>query len=278
MSGTLYVVATPIGNMGDMTERGRKVLSEVPVIACEDTRTARKLLTMLDIPLSGRRLVSYFEGNEKHRAAQLIEIIENNQDVAIISEAGTPAVSDPGAIVVREALARHMRVVPVPGVSALAAAVSVAGLADTPFVFMGFPPSKGRRRRDFMEKVASCDMAVVIYESPHRLQDTLAELSKMCKPELGILLARELTKVHEEVIRSSLGELSLRFKEEKPRGEFVLVLDPPSAGNTVALALPPLEREVARLRDLGLSAKEVSAVLAPLYGVRKAEIYTLASR
>jgi 16S rRNA (cytidine1402-2'-O)-methyltransferase len=219
--GRLLVVSTPIGNLGDLTERARAAFEEADQIACEDTRHTGRLLADLGIR---KPLVSLHEHNERARLPRLLAALEEGQTIALASDAGTPLLSDPGFLLVREAAARGIRIEPRPGASALLAALVVSGLPPYPFTFGGFPPPKSGKRKTFYRGFAGLGHTLVVYESPHRLLASLAD----ALAELGdrpAVVGRELTKMHEEVLRGPLSEL-LAELEKRPalKGEFVLVV------------------------------------------------------
>lgn len=220
-AGRLLVVATPIGNLDDLSPRARRAFEEAALVACEDTRRTGLLLARLGIK---RPLVSLHEHNERQRLPRLLAALEGGETVALASDAGTPLVSDPGYLLVREAVARGLRVEPIPGPSALLAALVASGLPPHPFTFCGFPPPKGGRRRSFYERFAALDHTLVVYESPHRLKASLADALAVLG-DRPAAVARELTKLHEEVLRGSLSEL-LAEVEARPslKGEFVVVI------------------------------------------------------
>lgn len=220
-AGRLLVVATPIGNLDDLSPRARRAFEEAALVACEDTRRTGLLLARLGIK---RPLVSLHEHNERQRLPRLLAALEGGQTVALASDAGTPLVSDPGYLLVREAVARGVRVEPVPGPSALLAALVVSGLPPHPFTFCGFPPPKAGKRRTFYQRFADLDHTLVVYESPHRLAASLADALKALG-DRPAAVARELTKLHEEVLRGTLAEILAEI-EARPslKGEFVLVL------------------------------------------------------
>jgi 16S rRNA (cytidine1402-2'-O)-methyltransferase len=214
----LYVVATPIGNLEDITLRALRILGEVELIAAEDTRTARKLLTKYNI---GTRLTSYFEHNQKLKLSLLLDTLEN-ADVALISEAGMPGISDPGYDLVRGAIKNGYKVIPVPGSSAVVAALAAAGMPADQFVFLGFLPRKPGERKRLLQSVSDESRTVVCFESPHRLLKALNDI----RDELGdrrIAVCRELTKIYEEIFRGTVSEAIAYFL--KPRGEFTLVIE-----------------------------------------------------
>jgi 16S rRNA (cytidine1402-2'-O)-methyltransferase len=221
--GRLLVVSTPIGNLGDLTPRAREALATADLVACEDTRHTGLLLSRLAIKT---RLVSLHEHNERARTPSLVESLLAGAVVALVSDAGTPLLSDPGFLLVRQAAAAGVRVEALPGASALLAALVVAGLPALPFTFAGFPPPKGGKRRTFYARLAALEHTVVVYESPHRIGASLLDAAAAMGAERPAVLARELTKVHEEVLRGTLGELAARVAAEAPRGEIVLVVGP----------------------------------------------------
>jgi 16S rRNA (cytidine1402-2'-O)-methyltransferase len=222
MPGTLYLVATPIGNLADITQRALQVLRDVAVIACEDTRHTRKLLQHYAIDT---KTISYHEHNEKQRAAELIERLQQGSDVAVVSDAGTPAISDPGFRLVRAAIESGINVVPVPGPSALIAALIAAGLPTDEFFFGGFLPARSTARRTRLDELRSVPGTLIFYEAPHRLAAALKDAYDVLG-EREAVVARELTKLHEEIRRGRLSELAEHYNSvEQPRGEIVLLID-----------------------------------------------------
>ncbi len=267
---TLYVVATPIGNLGDASERMRQVLEAVAIIACEDTRRTANLLTALGIDTP---LISCHEHNEADRVAGLLERLADGDDVALVSDAGTPLLSDPGYVLVSAARAAGIEVVAVPGPSALVAALSVAGLPVDRFAFEGFlPAASGRNAR--LEQVARDPRTVVLYEAPHRLRRTLGDLLEHCGPDRRAAVCRELTKRFEEVRDGTLATLcaALDSGELSARGELVLVV----AG------APDTPAELAEARRLmGILQEELppaqaSRLVARITGLKRREVYALA--
>lgn len=223
MAGTLYVVSTPIGNLEDLTYRAVRVLSEVDIIACEDTRHTQKLLNHYGIKT---KTVSYHEHNERDRAGELLTSLQSDLDVAIVSDAGTPGISDPGFRVVRIALEAGMRVVPVPGPTALVSALVASGLPSDEFFFAGFLPARSGARRTRLADLAAIPSTLIFYEAPHRIVASLEDARKILG-EREAAVARELTKLHEEVLRGRLSELAEKFSKaaQEPRGEMVVVID-----------------------------------------------------
>jgi len=218
--GTLFLVATPIGNLEDVTTRALRVLREADLVAAEDTRHTRRLLEHFGIPA---QVVSLHEHNERARAASLVERVQSGQDVALVTDAGSPGIADPGYPVVRAAVAAGVRVESVPGPSAVITALQVSGLPTDAFLFAGFLPPKGAARRRRLEELSAHRETVVVFESPHRIEACLSDLEAVWG-ERPIALARELTKLHEQVLRGTAGEVRAALRAEWKRGEMVLVL------------------------------------------------------
>jgi len=222
MPGTLYLVATPIGNLADITHRALQVLRDVDLIACEDTRHTRKLLQHYGIDT---KTISYHEHNEQQRAAELIELIKQGSDVAIVSDAGTPSISDPGFRLVRVAVENEITIVPLPGPSALISALIATGLPTDQFFFGGFLPARTSARRARFDELRSVPGTLIFYEAPHRLAPSLRDAHDILG-EREAVVARELTKLHEEIRRGRLSELAEHYSTvEQPRGEIVLLID-----------------------------------------------------
>jgi len=222
MAGTLYLVSTPIGNLEDITHRAVRLLREVDVIACEDTRHTKKLLSHYGI---GTRTISYHEHNERERAAELLGRLNQGLDVAIVSDAGTPGISDPGFRLARLAIENDVRVVPVPGASALITALVASGMPTDEFFFGGFLPARSGARRTRLGELRSIPATLIFYEGPHRIAATLKDAQEILG-EREAVVARELTKMHEEIVRGRLSELAARFSSaDSARGEMVLIID-----------------------------------------------------
>ena len=221
MPGTLYLVATPIGNLADITHRALQVLKDVDLIACEDTRHTHKLLQHYGIQT---KTISYHEHNEQQRAAQLIDSLQQGSDIAVVSDAGTPSISDPGFRLVRAAIENEIAVVPVPGPSALISALIAAGLPTDEFFFAGFLPPRSNARRARLGELQPVPGTLIFYEAPHRLAAALKDAHEILG-EREAVVARELTKVHEEIRRGLLSELSKHYENEEPRGEIVVLID-----------------------------------------------------
>jgi 16S rRNA (cytidine1402-2'-O)-methyltransferase len=221
-SGTLYIVPTPIGNLEDITLRALRVLRETETIACEDTRVTANLLRHFEIP--SRRLISYFAGNERARLGQILEILLGGADVALVSDAGTPGISDPGTRLIAAAIDADVPVVPLPGPVAAVVAVTASGLPTDSILFEGFLPHK-KGRQTALRRLAEEDRTVVLYESPHRIVKTLRELVDVCGPERRAAICRELTKFYEEINRGTLEQLHEDYSRRSSiKGEFVLVV------------------------------------------------------
>ncbi len=267
--GTLYVVATPIGNLEDMSPRAVRILREVSLIAAEDTRHSRRLLTHFGVSTP---LLSYHEHNQRERRQRLLDALSDG-DVALISDAGTPGISDPGVDLVASVMAAGHRVSPIPGPSALSAAVSVSGLIDGPFVTIGFLPRVGRERTRVLARAAASGLPLVILESANRLAGTLKELSQVLGARKAVV-ARELTKLHEEVKAGTLDELGSWAKAEPPRGEIVLIVE---GGAETPADEGDVETLIATLRRSGLSASQAAREAAAISGLPRSELYRLAT-
>ena len=269
-SGRLYVVATPIGHLGDLSLRAIETLTTVDIIACEDTRHTKNLCRHLNITTP---LVSYYRDKEQEKAAQLLTLLQEGKHIALVSDAGTPAISDPGAVLVSKARQAGIEIVAIAGPSALAAALSVAGLSQTPFFFGGFPPSNKSDRRKFLRTLAPFPFTLVFYESPHRISASLADL-EFCLGDRSAQLFRELTKIHEECMEGSLSGLRDRVKNGV-KGELVLIVQ----GATPIAAEQPdnLDELLLWHRDqLGSSLKDAVASIAADLDLPRSQVYKLA--
>ncbi len=272
-SGSLYLVATPIGNLEDITLRALRVLREVDLIACEDTRQTHKLLAHYDI---AKRMVSYHEHNERERAAELVSMLANGASIALVSDAGTPVISDPGHRLVAACIENKIPVVPVPGPSAAVAALGAAGLAADEFLFLGFLPARTGERRRALEGLRAEPRTMVLYEAPHRLADTLAEAAEILGDRPAVV-ARELTKVHEEFARGTLAELAARYREHPPKGEITLLIGPGlgSGSKQVSPELSLAARVDQLQREHGLDRKSALKQAARERGLTRREAYRL---
>ena len=265
--GTLYLVATPIGNLEDVTLRALRVLGEVSLVAAEDTRTARKLLSHHGV---SARVVSYNEHNMKRRTPEILRALGEG-DVALVSEAGTPAISDPGYELAAAAIEAGHEVSPLPGASAVTAAVAASGLAAREFTFAGFLPRRSKGRRDLFERLGNQPGAIVFFESPHRMRATLADLAAVLG-ERRIAVCRELTKLYEEIFRGTATEALDHF--DAPRGEFTVVVE---GGDGIPREVPEGEVRAAlrKLREGGMSARDAAAQVATETGMPKRRVYAL---
>lgn len=272
-SGLLHVVATPIGNLEDMTYRAVRVLSEVDVIAAEDTRAASRLLGHYGI--RAPRVVSFFEGNEAARTAALIEDLRAGRRVALISEAGMPGISDPGERLIRAAVAAGVRVEVVPGPVAAIAGLVASGLPTDRFLFLGFPPREAGARRQLFGALRRDTATLIFYEAPDRVGATCADLCDALGPERPAVLARELTKLHEEFVRAPLGELAGRYASEAPRGECTLLVQGAGA-DAEAPAAVDIEAEMRALLAQGLGPRDAAARLVVITGKPRRQLYQLA--
>jgi 16S rRNA (cytidine1402-2'-O)-methyltransferase len=272
--GTLYVVATPLGHLGDLTARAAETLRRVPVVVAEDTRHSRKLLSHLD---AHPRLLSSHAHSGPGAARAVLATLSHGEDVALVTDAGTPAISDPGAELVREARAAGYSVVPIPGPSAVAAALSAAGLPADRYLFLGFLPRKGPERTRLLERIAAEEWTAVVFEAPGRVGSLLGDLATVCGGSRNAVVARELTKIHEEFRHGTLDELVGLFGDEgaAPRGECTILIEgagPALAEDSAGRARPA----AARLLAAGVSRKEVAVLLTDLFGVARNEAYRLA--
>jgi len=270
VGGVLYIVATPIGNLEDITLRALRILKEVHLIAAEDTRHTRTLLDRYGI---GRPVTSYHEHNEKTKARALVERLKRGQSIALVSDAGTPLLSDPGYRLVREAIKAAIPVVPLPGPSAMTALLSVSGLATDRFVFEGFLPARRGERRERLGALREEKRTMVFYEAPHRLKESLGDLLEILGDREAVM-GREITKIHEEFLRGRLSEMRARVESEEPRGEITLAV-----GGSEGEAAPAQElitAEIEQLRKKGLRVKEIAELLGEKFSRPKREIYRLA--
>jgi 16S rRNA (cytidine1402-2'-O)-methyltransferase len=276
--GQLFVVATPIGNLGDVTHRAVEVLRAVPLVAAEDTRLTRRLFARYEITT---HLVSYHAQSGPAREAELLAHLRSGRDLALVTDAGTPLVSDPGAELVSAWAADGGRIVPIPGASAVLAALVASGLPATHWTFEGFLPRSGRERRERLARIAADDRACVIYEAPSRVPATLADLAAAAGAGRRAAVCRELTKLHEEVVRGHLGELATRAGggEITLRGEFAIVIEAITAAASAARAeadAPTMDEaraEVDRLVESGIKRSEAVRRVAAETGLDRRELY-----
>ena len=271
MPGILYVVATPIGNLEDMTFRAVRTLKEVEAVACEDTRQTRKLLEHFGITT---RMVSYHEHNERERTGELIAMLEAGSAVALVSDAGTPLISDPGFHLVREAAARGIQVTPIPGASAAMAALSASGLETDSFRFAGFLAPKTGQRRKQIEAWKSARETVILYEAPHRILSTLADLVEVLGADRRVMVGRELTKFHEEILRGTAREVYDALAERAAiKGEITLLIAPAPAVAPMPVEDGDLRAEVEALVAAGEPRMDAIKQVAARHGLGKREVY-----
>jgi len=276
----LYLVATPIGNLGDITLRALDVLRRVDRIACEDTRQTQKLLNHFEIATS---TVSCHQHNERHRAAEIVEALKAGGRIALVSDAGMPGVSDPGTWLVTEAGAAGLPVIPIPGANAALSALIASGLPTSEFHFVGFLPEKAGARRTRLEELAAISAknesacTLIFYEAPHRILDTLADLESVWGPELRVVVARELTKIHEEFLRTTVSEARRDLAtRDRIRGEITLLVAPPvgSCSSPSATAPKKIAERIAQIEaETGVDEKEALKRLARELGQSKSEVY-----
>lgn len=269
---TLFVVATPLGNLGDLTHRAADVLRTVPVVAAEDTRRTRGLLDHIG---AAPQLLSFHAHSPDRRLDALVEILEQGRDVALVSDAGTPVISDPGADLVSAVRARGIPVVPIPGPSAVATALSVAGLGGDRYLFLGFVPRRGSDRRRLLERAAAEEWPVVFFEAPPRVQALLRDLAALAGADRTAAVARELTKLHEEVRVGTLGQLAEAYADTAPRGEVTVVM----AGAGKPAEPPDRSEEAAELaRSLlagGMTRREVVREVTDRLALPRNDVYRM---
>jgi 16S rRNA (cytidine1402-2'-O)-methyltransferase len=268
--GTLYVVATPIGNLEDMTHRAVRVLREADLIACEDTRHTAKLLAHYGIE---KPTVSYHEHNEAARAEELVAKLEQGMNIAQVSDAGMPGISDPGYRVIRRAIEREIRVVPVPGPSAVIAALAASGLPTDSFQFLGFLPARSGERRTLVESLREAQQTIVVYEAPHRVVEALRDMVEILGQERRVVVVRELTKVHEEFIRGSAAEVLEKLQQREVKGEITVVI-----GKSEGKADRAKKKDVAArvqeiMREQKIDENAALKVVAKEQGISKSEAY-----
>jgi 16S rRNA (cytidine1402-2'-O)-methyltransferase len=266
--GTLYLCGTPIGNLEDITIRVLRILQEVDLIACEDTRQTIKLLNHFKI---AKKLVSYHEHNENERAAEFINLLFQGKSIALVSDAGTPVISDPGNILVRQAIANEIPVVPLAGASAFLLTLIVSGFDISSFIYLGFLDRDKKKRRKTLEALKSETKTVVFYESPHKLTDTLNDLNNFA-PARNLCIGREITKKFEQFWRGNAQEAIKYFSENRPRGEFSIVIEG-AEPQEAAFDSQLFDLRLEELKKLGLSKKEISKTLAGEFNQSSKEIY-----
>ena len=267
--GTLYIVATPLGNLEDITRRALRVLGEVELIATEDTRTTGRLLKHFNLD---RPLISYHDHSKRNQRERVLQALATG-DVALVSEAGTPLISDPGHRLVQAAIEQGFPVVSIPGPSALLAALPAAGLPLDRFLFLGFLPRKQSARRQLLAEIANQPATLVLFETPHRLPESVGDMADILGGERRVAVCRELTKLHEEIWRGTLAEAQIEWQVRQPRGEFTLVIDgaPPAPAWDEAA----VKAALADLLAAGYRSKEAARAVADQSGWSKSEVYPL---
>jgi len=271
-SGTLYIVGTPIGNLEDTTFRAIKTLQKVDLIAAEDTRHTGKLLQHFQIKTPQ---LSYHQHNEKSRIPELIEKLNQGKTIALVTDAGMPGISDPGYELVKACVEANISVVPIPGVTASITGLSASGLPTNKFLFIGFLPTKIKPRQEQLERLSNSLETIVLYESPYRLLQTLEDLEKVLDINRKIVLARELTKLHEEFWRGTVGEAIIHYQNNQPKGEFTMII----AGSEPELAVLSEETIKEELKELfaqGISRSQASRQLAEKINLSRRKIYQIA--
>lgn len=276
--GTLFVVSTPIGNLGDLTSRAAALLGEVDRVLAEDSRRTRILLRHLQL---GPPVVSLHAHNEAARIAGVLGWLESGERLALVSDAGTPLVSDPGERLVRAVIEAGYDVVPIPGASAILAALVVSGFPSVPFAFLGFVPRSGGARTRVLDRLRASGETTVLFEAPGRVIGLLEDLERACGPHRGISISRELTKVHEETVRGGIGEVRalLRERGDRMRGEFVVVVSPAESGDGEVegpvLSDEALRASAVELVEGGMSRSRAARELATRFGVPKARAWAI---
>ena len=274
MAGTLYIVATPIGNLNDMTPRAAATFGSVDFVAAEDTRVTLKLLNHLGLK---KPLVSYYEHNSKEKGQYILDRIAAGESCALCSDAGMPAISDPGEEIVRDALAQGIPVVPVPAASACVTALAVSGQDTSRFVFEGFLPVAAKPRKQRLESLAGDTRTMIFYEAPHKLRSTLEDLEKTFGGQRSITLTRELTKLHEEIRKTTLEEACAYYQENAPRGEYVLVVAGGEAETTPQeqITLEQAAQAARRLMEEGMPPSAAAKKAAQGTAFSKSQVYRL---
>ena len=274
MAGILYIVATPIGNLNDMTPRAAATFGSVDFVAAEDTRVTLKLLNHLGLK---KPLVSYYEHNSKEKGQYILDRIAAGESCALCSDAGMPAISDPGEEIVRDALAQGIPVVPVPAASACVTALAVSGQDTSRFVFEGFLPVAAKPRKQRLESLAGETRTMIFYEAPHKLRSTLEDLEKTFGGQRSITLTRELTKLHEEIRKTTLAEACAYYQENAPRGEYVLVVAGGEAETTPQeqITLEQAAQAARRLMEEGMPPSAAAKKAAQGTAFSKSQVYRL---
>lgn len=273
MSGNLYLVATPIGNLEDITLRAIRILKEVDIIIAEDTRQTLKLLNHLEI---SKPLISYHRHNEEIKVDSLIEKLQQGSNIALVSDAGTPVISDPGEIIVKEALKSDIEIIPIPGACALINGLIASGIDAKEFCFLGFLSLNKKMRKEKLEEIRNENKTIILYEAPHKILNTLKDLQEILE-DRQIVLARELTKIHEEFIRGTINEILEKYKE--PRGEHIIIIEGSKLKKedikNNLLKCMTIEEHYKYYEEKGLKKNDIIKRIAKDRNVTKNEIYKL---
>ena len=268
--GILYLVATPIGNLDDITLRAIKILKEADLIAAEDTRHTLKLLNHLEI---SKPMISYHRHNEEFRCEHLIKELKSGKNIALVSDAGTPGISDPGEEIVKQCIKENIKIVPIPGACAFVNALITSGINTKEFCFYGFLPLNKKNRKEKLEEIKNINKTVILYEAPHKLKNTLEDLKKILENDRKVVLAREITKIHEEFIRGNIDEILL--KAENLKGEMVIIIEGSNKQKENELCNLTIEEHYKFYENQGLEKKEIIKQIAKDRNVNKNEIYKL---
>ena len=274
-SSTLYLVATPIGNLADMSERAIKTLSEVDFIAAEDTRNSLRLLNYFGI---SKPMVSYYEHNKRERGEEIVSRLLGGESCALITDAGTPAISDPGEDLVRLCAENGIAVTAIPGACAMVNALALSALSTVRFAFEGFLPVQKKPRRERLGELATEQRTFILHEAPHKLRTTLSDLAEVLGEDRKIAICREITKLNEEILRTTLGEACRLYEEREPRGEYVLVIEgkkPSEGAESTEISVDKLRLEVEALCESGMSKNSAIKRVAESYGMTRNVLYDL---
>ena len=268
--GILYLVATPIGNLDDITLRAIKILKEVDLIAAEDTRHTIKLLNHLEI---SKPMISYHRHNEEFRCEYLIKELKEGKNIALVSDAGTPGICDPGEEIVKESIKQNIKIIPIPGPCAMINALIASGISTKEFCFYGFLPLNKKNRREKLEEIKNVNKTIILYEAPHKIKNTLEDLKNILDENRKVVLAREITKIHEEFIRGSINEILSKIDELK--GEMVLIIEGNYNKQENDLCNLTIDEHYIYYEKQGLDKKEIIKKIAQDRNVKKNEIYQL---
>ncbi len=266
-NGILYIVSTPIGNLDDITLRAIKVLNEVDIVVCEDTRVSKKLLAHLGI---NKKLVSYNNYNENNKTSYIVSLLQEGNNIALISDAGTPLVSDPGFVLVRSLIKKNIKIEAIGGISSPIVALTLSGLPTNKFLFLGFLDKSSTKKKVLFEKYKNDDLTLIFFESPNRVQNTLQDIADVFRDNQEVVIARELTKLYEEIKVGSVSSLINFYQENKPRGEMVVLLKPSLDKN---YNLENIGNLIQEYLQSSKSTKETSKKIAEITGLSKSMVY-----